>query len=227
MNYKKSSFVHLKFKNLPRFILGRKEDVHMHDYAVFGHNRATIGRWLGVASIVITGGISSVFLWAYQTTGIHAFAGAAVTTTAIYFGLHWLFDNFAWKIPFFKIPDLNGVWKVKGETLNEDGSIRYDWEAEIDIEQTWEKIAICLKTSKSESESYTATLGKKSGTKGGWILHYSYTNNPETGQYQELNSHKGYSELVFNKELNSGESAYFNSNGRRTFGKMHLTKEPV
>ncbi|MBF4405326.1 pancortin-3, partial [Vibrio anguillarum] len=32
-------------------------------------------------------------------------------------------------------------------------------------------------------------------------------------------------ELVFNKDLNQGEAAYFNSNGRRTFGRMTLRKE--
>ena len=196
----------------------------MHDYAIFGHSRASIGRWLGVGSIILTGAISSLLVWLYQITEIEAFATAVVTPAIIYFILHYCFDKFAWKVPFFKIPNISGVWSVKGETLNEDGSIKYAWDAEIDIEQTWEKISITLKTSQSSSESYTATLGKKPGTKGGWILHYSYTNNPDSNQFHELNSHKGYCELVFNNELREGEAAYFNSNGRRTFGKMLIRK---
>lgn len=197
----------------------------MHDYAIFGHSRATIGRWLGVASVLLTGAISSLLVWLYQATNWQAFATAVVTPTIIYFGLHWLFNKYAWKIPFFSIPNIAGVWSVVGQTLNEDGSTRYDWNAEIDIEQTWENICITLKTSQSSSESYTATLGKKPGTKGGWVLHYSYSNNPNADQFHELNSHKGYCELVLNKELTLGEAAYFNSNGRRTFGKMNLTRE--
>jgi hypothetical protein len=197
----------------------------MHDYAIFGHSRTSIGRWLGVVSVIITGALSSLFLWLYKATNIEAFATAIITPAIIYFILHYFFDKVAWRIPFFSIPDISGVWVVQGETLNEDGTTKYPWNAEIDIEQTWEKICISLKTSQSSSESYTATLGKKPGTKGGWVLHYSYTNNPDLGQFHELNSHKGYCELVFNKDLRLGEAAYFNSNGRRTFGKMNLKKE--
>lgn len=197
----------------------------MHDYAIFGHSRAAIGRWLGVLSVILTGAISSLLVWFYHATNIQAFLTATVTPAIIYFGLHYCFNKFAWKIPFFHIPNISGIWSVKGETLNEDSTTKYSWNAEIDIEQTWEKISITLKTPQSSSESYTATLGKKSGTKNGWILHYSYTNNPDLSQYHELNSHKGYCELIFNKELTIGEAAYFNSNGRRTFGKMTLRKE--
>ncbi|HHQ4902770.1 TPA: hypothetical protein ACSP3M_004068, partial [Aeromonas veronii] len=175
----------------------------MHDYAVFGHSRATIGRYLGTASVILTGLISSVILWLHQVDGFSFMAGATVSTAAIYFALHWVFNNYVWKkVPLLKIPDLNGVWSVRGETLSEDdGVIKYNWEAEIDIEQTWEKISINLKTKQSSSESYTATLAKKSGTRGGWVLHYSYSNSPDASQFHELNSHRGYCEVIFNKEL--------------------------
>jgi SMODS-associating 2TM, beta-strand rich effector domain len=197
----------------------------MHDYAVFGHSRATIGRYLGTASVILTGLISSVILWLHQVDGLSFMAGATVSTAFVYFSLHWVFNNYVWKVPLFKIPDLNGVWSVRGETLSEDdGVIKYNWEAEIDIEQTWEKISINLKTKQSSSESYTATLVKKSGTRGGWALHYSYSNSPDASQFHELNSHRGYCEVIFDRELTSGEAAYFNSNGRRTFGKMYLTR---
>lgn len=197
----------------------------MHDYAIFGHSRATIGRWLGVASVILTGAVSSLLVLLYEATNIEAFATAIITPAIIYFVLHYSFDRFGWKIPFFSIPNISGIWSVEGETLNEDGSTKYNWDAEIDIEQTWEKISINLKAAKSSSESYTATLAKKPGTNGGWILHYSYTNNPDTDQFHELNSHKGYCEVVFSKDLSQGEAAYFNSNGRRTFGRMTLRKE--
>jgi hypothetical protein len=197
----------------------------MHDYAIFSHSRATIGRWLGVASVILTGAISSLLVWLYQATNLQAFATAVITPTLIYFVLHWLFNRYAWKIPVFNIPKIAGVWSVVGQTLNEDGSTRYDWIAEIDIEQTWENICITLKTSQSSSESYTATLEKKPGTRGGWVLHYSYSNNPNADQYHELNSHRGFCELILNQELTIGEAAYFNSSGRRTFGKMSLIRE--
>ncbi|WP_393935145.1 Cap15 family cyclic dinucleotide receptor domain-containing protein [Aeromonas rivipollensis] len=198
----------------------------MHDYAVFGHSRATVGRYLGSLSVILTGLISSVILWLHQVEGLSFMSVATVSTAAIYFALHLVFNNYVWKkVPLLKIPDLNGVWSVRGETLSEDdGVIKYNWEAEIDIEQTWEKISINLKTKQSSSESYTATLAKKSGTRGGWVLHYSYSNSPDASQFHELNSHRGYCEVIFDKDLTSGEAAYFNSNGRRTFGKMYLTR---
>ncbi|MBB67027.1 MAG: pancortin-3 [Rickettsiales bacterium] len=196
----------------------------MHDYAVFGHNRASIGRWLGIASVILTGAISSLISWVYELTGFQAITGVAVTTGVVYFGLHWLFNKFAWKIPFFKIPNLSGLWKVAGATLTENGEIKYQWDAEIDIEQTWEKIVICLKTENSISESYTATLAKANGSQAGWRLSYSYSNNPNIEQSHELYSHRGYCELLIDKSLESATAAYFNSNGRRTFGKMELTR---
>ncbi|KHS81645.1 hypothetical protein [Pectobacterium brasiliense] len=197
----------------------------MHDYAIFGHSRTTIGRYLGTASVLITGFISSIILWIKQIDGFSFMAGATISTALVYFLLHWLFNHYAWKIPFFKIPDLNGCWSIKGETLSEEDTVvKYNWDAEIDIEQTWEGISINLKTKQSSSGSYTATLAKKPGTRGGWILHYSYTNSPDVSQYHELNSHRGYCEVLFDKNLKSGEAAYFNSSGRRTFGKMYLTR---
>lgn len=196
----------------------------MHDYAVFEHNRATIGRWLGIISILISGGISQMLIKMYNLTGWEAFTKATITTGIIYFILHWLFNKFVWKLPIFQIPNLSGKWKVIGKTLNEDGTIRYEWNANIGIEQTWEKIIINLKTKNSQSYSQTATLEKQHGL-GSWLLSYSYKNEPYTEQVHELNSHKGYCQIEFNKEISKGNASYFNNNGRRTFGIMKLEKE--
>ena len=196
----------------------------MHDYAVFEHNRATIGRWLGIISILISGGISQMLIKMYNLTGWEAFTKATITTGIIYFILHWLFNKFVWKLPIFQIPNLSGKWKVIGKTLNGDGTIRYEWNANIGIEQTWEKIIINLKTKNSQSYSQTATLEKQHGL-GGWLLSYSYKNEPYTEQVHELNSHKGYCQIEFNKEISKGNASYFNNNGRRTFGIMKLEKE--
>ena len=87
----------------------------MHDYAIFGHDRAAIGRWLGVFAILISGGISQVFIISYSWTGLEAFTKATVATGVVYFILHWIFNNWVWKLPFFKIPNLAGTWNVKGK----------------------------------------------------------------------------------------------------------------
>ena len=42
----------------------------MPDYAIFGHSRTSIGRWLGVVSVILTSALSSLFLWLYKATNI-------------------------------------------------------------------------------------------------------------------------------------------------------------
>ena len=196
----------------------------MHDYAIFGHSRTTIGRWLGVISILLAGGISQVLITMYNLTGLEAFTKATVATGVIYFILHWFFNRFIWKLSYFGIPDLSGKWKIIGNTLNEDGSTKYEWEAYVGIEQTWEKIVINLKTETSQSFSQTATIEKQHGL-GSWLLSYSYKNEPNTNQSHDLNAHKGYCQVEFNSNINIGGASYFNNNGRRTFGTMQFIKE--
>jgi hypothetical protein len=199
----------------------------MHDYAIFGHDRTTIGRWLGVSSILIAGGISQLLAWANSVTGWEAFTKATVTTGVIYFVIHWLFNKYGWKIPFFSIPNLNGTWKIEGITLDQSGNSKFNWEGELGITQDWKSILIHLKTKNSQSNSYTATLSKRAESCGGWLLSYSYRNQPELEQSHELNAHKGFCEIEIDKTLKIGKAAYFNSNGRRTFGVMTLNKELV
>ncbi|WP_445117125.1 hypothetical protein [Acinetobacter sp. WZC-1] len=62
------------------------------------------------------------------------------------------------------------------------------------------------------------------GPTGGWLLSYSYRNEPELEKSYELNSHKGYCEIEFDKELKLGKASYFNNSGRRTFGVINLEK---
>ena len=197
----------------------------MHDYAVFGHDRAAIGRWLGFIAIILSGGIAQAFAWANELTGIEAFTKATITTGVVYFALHWVFNKWVWKISLFEIPNLNGTWKFRGKTLTENGETRYDWDGVIGVEQNWKSIQIHLKTSNSQSDSYTATISKRHGPTGGWLLSYSYRNEPEVEQIHELTSHKGFCEIEIDNNLKVGKASYFNSKGRRTFGIMDLEKE--
>lgn len=196
----------------------------MHDYAVFGHDRASIGRWLGFAAIAVAGGIAQILAMASNLTGLDAFTKATITTGLVYFALHWLFNKWIWKVPFFEIPNISGKWKVTGQTLNDEGAITFEWDGIIGIEQTWKCILIHLKTEMSQSQSYTATLSRRYGPTGGWLLSYSYKSEPELEQSHVLNSHKGYCEIEFDKELKYGKASYFNSSGRRTFGIISLEK---
>ncbi|MUK71467.1 pancortin-3 [Aliivibrio fischeri] len=196
----------------------------MHDYAIFGHDRASIGRWLGFISILAAGGLAQLGILLSNITGWEAFTKGSVTVGVAYFGFHWFFNRWIWKIPFFNIPNLNGVWSVKGRTLDENGNSKYEWPAELGIQQDWKQISINIKTEKSQSQSYTATLMKRNGVRGGWILSYSYKNEPSLQQIHELNAHKGYCEIEFDQKLGDGEGTYFNSGGRKTYGLMSIVR---
>jgi hypothetical protein len=212
--------------------------MQMHDYAVFGHNRAQIGRYLGIASVAFAGGTTAFINFIYGLTGLGV-AGITIASGAVYTILHWAFNTYFWKWlwqrGWLHVPNLNGVWKVKGQTLGEDGAPKilidesgqnvFEWDAEIDIEQDWSQIAITLRTKRSDSYSYTATILRKPGKKGGWMLSYSYKNSPKQIERVELQDHKGFCEIEFNKDLTEGTAAYFNSQGRRTHGNMRLERE--
>lgn len=196
----------------------------MHDYAIFDHDRASVGRWLGASSIILAGGLSELGSWFYQVTGLDAFLKASVATGLIYFLLHWIFNKYIWNRIWLDIPDLSGHWLIVGKTLDGEGNTTYSWDGEIGIHQTWKSISIHLKTPKSQSQSYTANLLKKHGPTGGWLLSYSYKNEPELEQSHELSPHKGYCEIDFDINLAIGKASYFNSGSRKTFGIMNLQR---
>ncbi|NUU35123.1 pancortin-3 [Pseudomonas sp. C2B4] len=196
----------------------------MHDYAVFGHDRAVIGRWLGVISILGAGAISQLMDFASTASQWGILSKATVTTGAIYFAVHWIFNKWIWRVPILDIPNLQGEWDVEAKTLNEDGSVRWNWVGIIGIEQNWKQIVIHLETAQSESLSYTAIFMKRDSPIGGWMLSYSYSNESRLEVSHELSSHKGYCEIMLNKELTLGKASYFNRNGRNTFGVMTLTR---
>lgn len=106
----------------------------MHDYAVFGHDRSAIGRWLGMLAVLGAGAISQVVVVLAGLTGWEAFTKATVTTGVLYFVLHWLFNRWGWKNRFVAIPDLNSEWEINARTLDEDGTTKYDWVGVLAIE---------------------------------------------------------------------------------------------
>lgn len=204
----------------------------MHDYAIFNHSRSNIGRFLGMGSMILAGALTSGLVALSTLTGNTIFAGAGITSAVVYLGFHWFFNQTLWKFKRLKIPNIEGVWIVRGESLKEgeiqpeeEDNVRFHWKGELDIAQTWEKISITQETAQSKSESYTATLEKCTKTTGGSVLHYSYKNFPKTGEHHELSSHRGYCEITFDEAAKTAEASYFNSSGRRTFGKMYLTKK--
>ncbi len=193
----------------------------MHEYTIINHDRASVGRWLGIISLIIAGMISELISKVSSLTGFEALGKVTVTIAVVYFGLHWLFNNYIWK--HLSLPDISEQWDITGKTLDTEGNTIYDWKGKLSIEQKWDKIAIHFKTEKSEGISYVATLLKKDGA-GIWSLKYSYKNDPSAKFAHSLNAHKGCSEIDFSSDLSQGEGFYFNSNERSTFGTIQLKR---
>ncbi|WP_176079770.1 pancortin-3 [Paraburkholderia tropica] len=202
---------------------------------MIGHSRATIGRWLGVAAGLLTGGLASLVTLSATLVAAMGWTdhkphpiAIPVTATTFYVLGHFLFDRWLWRrsiIPkMLGIPDLNGKWSCQGQTLDpETGAATHTWQATVTIVQTWEKIKVYLDTGQSRSRSVAASILKEDGV--GFILMYSYRNEPKPGE-PDLKAHIGYCELHIDEKQSTASGMYFNSGGRLTHGKMVLNKEP-
>ncbi|WP_310542513.1 hypothetical protein [Phenylobacterium sp.] len=205
-----------------------------HEYSVLGGiNRARIGQVIAIIAATVSSIVVALVLAAFDVArslglGEHVPPvllppiGAGVAFTLLY----WLFDRYIWKLPWIAsalgVPHLAGRWRCEGQTINPDKSKGYEWLAQITVVQSWDKIRVNLKTHQSASNSCTAALLRDDAE--GFRLFYSYRNEPKADQ-PELQSHRGYAELVFQPDLKTAEGEYFNGLGRFTFGTMKLTKE--
>jgi hypothetical protein len=204
-----------------------------HEYAVIGGvNRATIGRYLAILASSISAGL--VFL-VLQADSLAKAMGMSVNLPptilslvgagTVYTVLFWILKHHAWKwrpvAALLQVPNLAGKWDCKGETLDRDGNVNYQWDAEITIVQCWDKIRVRLKTDQSGSSSVAAALSRDSAD--GWKLLYQYKNDPKIDQ-PDLHSHTGTSCVTLPEDLQSATAEYFNGVGRATFGRMTWTR---
>lgn len=144
---------------------------------------------------------------------------------AVFGFLYWVLNKWAWKWPgiglALKVPDISGTWDCVGKTLDSHGSIKYEWQAEITIVQSWDRLRIRLATKTSGSNSISAALAHDSVD--GFVLLYHYRNDPKAGA-TGLASHTGCSVMTIAKDLKSATGDYFNGRGRISFGTMNWTK---
>lgn len=203
----------------------------LHEYAIIGHKRSEIGRYLGLASVLLAPFVTGALTWLSQsptlTTSLQGkMVLFTVSTGTIYAVLYWVFNRFGWRCidKLLGIPNLDGEWAVVGDSLELDGTVKYPWSATLTIAQRWDRIAISLKTEQSSSHSETASVLLQANSNA--KLSYSYQNHPRAGE-QVLSKHQGFCELEFDSETRSAEGHYFNSMGRYSFGRMSLKRQQV
>lgn len=204
-----------------------------HDYMVMGGaNRANVGRMLSLAASTVSGGLVFLLLTAVDlakrfgwNANLPPTMFSLVGAGAVFAFLYWVLNKWAWKWPgiatALKVPDISGIWDCVGKTLKDDGTIKYNWQAEITIVQSWDKLRIRLKTLDSGSSSISAALSHDSVD--GFVLLYHYRNDPRAGAVG-LASHTGCCVMTIAKDLKSATGDYFNGKGRMTFGTMNWNK---
>jgi hypothetical protein len=207
--------------------------VYDHEYALLGGlNRSKVGRYIGIAAAFI----SSVIVFALlalvdvaKALGLSQDLPPVVLASfgarAVYSILYWLFDRHVWRLPWLsgilRIPNLSGRWQCEGQTINPDRSPCYNWQGQVTIVQSWDRLRVRLKTSQSGSNSIAAALIHDEAD--GFRLLYHYMNEPRIAE-PDLKAHRGSAVLVFSRDLQSAEGEYFNGHGRHTFGTMRLTR---
>jgi hypothetical protein len=204
-----------------------------HEYTVLGGvSRAKVGRYLSLIAAGISAAVVFALLWGIdiaQRFGVPANLPPSVLSLvgagAVFAALYWILDRYAWRwnpiSRLLKVPVLAGEWSCKGTTVKTESNPEYEWDAKITIIQSWDRLRVRLKTSQSGSNSTSAALICDEAE--GYRLFYSYKNDPHIGEV-ELNSHRGFAEIVFTKDLQAGNGEYFNGYGRYTFGTMRLKR---
>lgn len=204
-----------------------------HEYAVMGGaNRAKVGRFLSFAASTISGVLVFVLLYTFDlaknlgwNVNVPPTLLSLVGAGAVFGFLYWILNKWAWKWPgvgfALKVPDISGTWDCAGTTLESDGSTKYEWQAEVAIVQSWDKLRIRLVTKTSGSSSISAALAHDSVD--GFVLLYHYRNDPKA-EAVGLASHAGCAVMTIAKDRKSATGDYFNGRGRITFGTMNWTK---
>jgi hypothetical protein len=200
-----------------------------HEYAILGGvNRAKIGRYVATLSSSISAGLVFLLLQGVDfakamgwNVNVPPIILSLLGAGTVYTILFWALNQYAWKWwPFaamLKVPDIAGTWDCKGDSLDREGNVVNEWNAEITIVQSWDKLRVRLKTKKSGSNSIAAALTYDSVD--GWVLLYQYRNDPKIDQ-PNLRSHVGTASATFSKDQKTATADYFNGVGRATFGKM-------
>lgn len=200
-----------------------------HEYAVIGHSRVVWGRYLGTVAGLIASACSAAGVAGFklaQELGLGETGQVVlwpVTAAVIFPFAHFAFNRWVWRwrqvSALLKIPDLNGEWSCRGATTSVIPN--QEWEGVVTIDQSWEKIVVHLKTGTSSSHSISAALVYE--PRIGYRLMYNYRNSPRIGE-NELASHVGFCEFIFDEKLTSAEGEYFNNHGRVTSGRIVLNR---
>lgn len=144
-----------------------------------------------------------------------------------FFGIYTaIFNRFLWKmlrrVGIVRVPDLNGVWEGTLNSSHEEYKDNHP--ITIEIEQTWDQMAVTFRTRHSSSKSAAAALFAE-GAKGA-ALTYTYLNEPKVVAKDTMHPHRGTTYLTLRvedgEETLAGE--YYTGRGRQSVGTLVLKR---
>jgi len=205
-----------------------------HEYSLLGgFNRVRIGQIIAIGASAISSLLILILLSIFDIAnkmGISANIPPALFSLigagSLFTLLYWFFNRHIWRwgllSQILNVPDLRGEWICRGKTLNANGEVTYLWEGIVTITQCWDKLRIQLKTATSTSNSICAAL--LFDEMNGYRILYNYQNTPKVGE-ATLHPHIGFTDLMIDKQVQTGEASYFTGRGRNTFGTFTLEKK--
>lgn len=206
-----------------------------HEYSVQNAtNRSHTGKAIYSVAAIISALILYILL--SYTGALHPVVNAIVSallTAALFTLIYKLFDAKIWKLKLLfkvlKYPDISGNWSCKGNSnyKEQDGVLvkeNFDWEGEVAISQSWDKLRIRLETQYSISESVSAAIIYDELNPTCFTILYNYINTPKDMDNHNLHPHMGFAQLQLKKDIKHASAKYYNVTGRRTLGTMEWTK---
>lgn len=195
----------------------------MHPYATDSQGRETVHLMTAATSIlaayVLSGLLGVVKLEWLQWVDVPSVLG-------FYKLFNTIFDKWLWRSEFLhrigliKVPDLAGSWR--GHLTSSYTNHTKGHEVEIEIKQTWTRLAIIFKTGTSRSHSHAGTILVENP--GGVLLAYEYTNEPQPDALTTMGTHRGTAHLTLKKIDGHSvlEGGYYTGRGRQTFGTLQV-----
>ena len=192
----------------------------MHPYATDSSERKNVVFGLAILSVAVSYGLHLVlgklnFRWPWWME-TPSFIGI--------FGLFYeIFNSSLWRVKLLRklgivrIPDLSGKWKVEGYSAKR----KENFNAEIEIKQTWTKISIVMESKFSKSHSITASI--LTHQPGGYMISYEYVNEPRANALPTMHSHRGTA-ILYLKNENLIEGEYYSGRDRENYGTLILKR---
>jgi len=126
------------------------------------------------------------------------------------------------------LPDIAGLWALHGTTLAPDGSVLYEWDADLELVATTTGFSTITSTKGGASggrNSRSLSFAEKLTAlpDGRWHLRYGYEADPE---HDTTASHEffGLAQLTFAVDLASAEGTSCNYNGRYVIMRLGLVR---